>query len=168
MAQANNEFIEQVATYVRKYAPKYNIQVYSPIIAQAILESASGRSELAVKANNYFGLKYKAGRCPTANGVYYKNGSEQNPDGSYSTSAMQWCKFPSMEACVIGYFDFTNIDRYSNLKGVTSPQIYLKNIKKLPRAGFYPARGSIYLRFHPAQASLCEGRCLRLLPQTEG
>ena len=129
MAQSNDVFIEQIATYIKKYAPKYNIQVYSPIIAQAILESASGTSELATKANNYFGIKYKPGRCPTANGVYYKAGSEQNPDGSYTTSAMQWCKFPSMEAGVIGYFDFINIDRYSNLKDVTSPELYLKNIK---------------------------------------
>lgn len=34
------EFIEQIATYVKKYAPSYGIVVYSPIIAQAILESA--------------------------------------------------------------------------------------------------------------------------------
>lgn len=123
------QFIGEIAKYVQKYAPKYNIKVHSPIIAQAILESSKGTSELAVNANNYFGLKYRAGRCPTASGIYYKVGSEQNPDGSYSSSAMQWMKFPNMESCVIGYFDFTNISNYSNLKGVTNPETYLKNIK---------------------------------------
>ena len=59
------EFIKQIAGYVKKYAPSYNIKVYSPIIAQAILESAYGTSELAVNAHNYFGLKYRAGRCKT-------------------------------------------------------------------------------------------------------
>ena len=78
-----HNFIEQIAAYVSTYAPKYNIRVVSPIVAQAILESASGTSELATNANNFFGLKYKAGRCPTASGIYYKVGSEQNPDGSY-------------------------------------------------------------------------------------
>ena len=123
------QFISEISKYVQKYAPKYNIKVYSPIIAQAVLESAKGTSELAANANNYFGLKYRAGRCPTACGIYYKVGSEQNPDGSYTSSAMQWMKFPDMENGVIGYFDFINISNYSNLKNVTDPEIYLKNIK---------------------------------------
>ena len=102
----------------------------SPIIAQAILESKSGTSELAENACNYFGLKYRAGRCPTSCGIYNKMGSEQNKDGSYISSAMQWMKFPNMESGVQGYFDFINVSNYSNLKGVTDPKIYLENIKK--------------------------------------
>lgn len=123
-------FIEQIAPYIQKYASQYGIKVCSPIIAQAILESASGTSELAKNAHNYFGLKYRAGRCPSACGIYYKDGSEQNKDGSYTSSAMQWMKFPNMDAGVKGYFDFINISNYSNLKGVTIPKTYLENIKK--------------------------------------
>ena len=123
------EFIEKIGAYVQKYAPTYGICVHSPIIAQAVLESARGTSELAVKANNYFGLKYKPGRCPTATGIYHKVGSEQAKDGTYTSSQMQWCRFPNMDACVHGYFDFINISRYANLKGVTDPETYLKNIK---------------------------------------
>ena len=122
-------FIEQIAAFVKKYAPSYGIKVYSPIIAQAILESAYGTSELAVNACNYFGLKYREGRCKTCIGIYDKMGSEQNKDGSYTSSAMKWCKFEDMENGVIGYFDFTNISNYSNLKGVTDPRKYLENIK---------------------------------------
>lgn len=122
-------FIEQIAAFVKKYAPSYGIKVYSPIIAQAILESAYGTSELAVNACNYFGLKYREGRCKTCIGIYDKVGSEQNKDGSYTSSAMKWCKFEDMENGVIGYFDFTNISNYSNLKGVTDPRKYLENIK---------------------------------------
>ena len=123
------EFIEKIGAYVQIYAPAYGICVHSPIIAQAVLESARGTSELAVKANNYFGLKYKPGRCPTATGTYHKVGSEQAKDGTYTSSQMQWCRFPNMEACVRGYFDFINNSRYANLKGVTDPETYLKNIK---------------------------------------
>lgn len=123
------QFIKEIAKYVQKYAPQYNIKVCSPIIAQAILESASGTSELAVNANNYFGLKYRPGRCPSASGIYYKVGSEQKADGSYVSSAMQWMKFSNMENGVKGYFDFTNIANYKSLKGVTNPETYLKNIK---------------------------------------
>lgn len=123
-------FIEQITPYIQKYAPQYGIKVCSPIIAQAILESASGTSELARNAHNYFGLKYRTGRCPTSCGIYYKHGSEQNPDGSYTTSAMQWMKFSNMENGVRGYFDFINISNYANLKGVSNPGTYLENIKK--------------------------------------
>ena len=123
------EFIEAIGACVQKYASQYGICVHSPIIAQAVLESARGTSELALKANNYFGLKYKPGRCPTATGIYYKVGSEQNADGTYTSSQMQWCRFPDMDACVHGYFDFTNNSGYANLKGVTDPETYLKNIK---------------------------------------
>ena len=123
------EFIKQIAALVKKYAPSYGIKVYSPIIAQACLESAYGTSELAVNACNFFGLKYREGRCKTCIGVYDKVGSEQNADGSYTSSAMKWCKFADMENGVIGYFDFTNISNYASLKGVTDPREYLEKIK---------------------------------------
>ena len=90
----------------------YGIEVVSPIIAQAVLESGYGTSELAVNAHNYFGLKYREGRCKTCIGIYHMVGSEQNADGSYTSSAMQWCKFKDMENGVIGYFDFINIPNY--------------------------------------------------------
>ena len=79
------QFIVEISKCIQKHAPKYNIKVYSPIIAQAILESGCGTSELAVNAYNYFGLKYRAGRCPTSCGIYYKTGTEQNADGSYTS-----------------------------------------------------------------------------------
>lgn len=126
---SNQEFTKQIAAYVKQYAPLYGIKVYSPIIAQAILESSYGTSELAVNAHNYFGLKYREGRCKTCIGIYNKVGSEQNSDGSYTSSAMKWCKFADMENGVIGYFDFINISNYANLKGVTDPRKYLENIK---------------------------------------
>ena len=123
-------FIEDIAPLVQKYAPKYGIKVCSPIIAQAVLETGSGTSELAVNAKNFFGLKYNPSRCPTCIGKYIKVGSEQNADGSYVASVMEWCKFPDMEASVKGYFDFINNSRYSNLKGVTDPETYLKRIRQ--------------------------------------
>ena len=125
----HSDFVKTVAAYIKKYAPVYGIEVVSPIIAQAVLESGYGTSELAVNAHNYFGLKYREGRCKTCIGIYNMVGSEQNADGSYTSSAMQWCKFKDMENGVIGYFDFINIPNYKNLKGVTDPRKYLENIK---------------------------------------
>ena len=122
-----SDFIEKIAKYVKAYAPKYGIDVYSPIIAQAVLESAMGTSELAVNANNYFGLKYKSN---VAEKSYVKEGSEQNQDGTYYSGVMMWCKFENIAQCVNGYFEFISAKRYANLKGVKNPIEYLEKIKE--------------------------------------
>ena len=123
------DFIEEAAVYIQKYAPQFGIKVCSPILGQMILESASGESELALAAYNYAGLKYREGRCPSAIGVYYKIGSEQNPDGTYTSSTMKWFKFPNMEMGIKGYFEFINTPNYAKLKGVTDPKEYIEIIK---------------------------------------
>ena len=124
-------FIEDVAKIVKEIAPKYGIKCYSAPLAQFILESACGTSELAVNAHNYAGLKYRKGRCPTAIGIYKKVGNEQDSTtGKYVSSSMDWFKFTDLRGGIIGYFDFINISNYSNLKGITDPKKYLETIKK--------------------------------------
>ena len=124
----HSEFISEIAKYVQKYAPEFNITVCSPIIAQAILESGWGTSTKA-QHNNFFGLKYREGRLDCHNGTFVDGSSEQEADGSYVDITDQWYSFDSMEMGVKGYFQFTNILNYSNLKGVSDPLTYLQNIK---------------------------------------
>ena len=57
MRIAREKFIADIAGYVKKYAGLYGILVYSPVIAQAVLESGWGESRLASQYHNYFGLK---------------------------------------------------------------------------------------------------------------
>ena len=121
-------FIEQIAIYVRKYAPVYGICVHSPIIAQACLESAYGTSHKA-QYHNYFGLKYRGDRLNCHNGYFSDTSSEQNEDGTYTDITTDWYSFEDMEHGVEGYFQFTNISNYDNLKAVTDPRTYLENIK---------------------------------------
>ena len=122
----NSEFIEQIATYVKKYAYVYGIEVHSPIIAQAILESGWGKSSLASKYHNYFGLKcggaWKGKSVNMATKEEYKVGTLTNIRDNFRV-------FDSMEAGVKGYFDFINTSRYANLKGVKSPEEYVRRIK---------------------------------------
>ena len=122
------QFIDEIAKYVIKYAPQFGIKVYSPIIAQACLESGYGTSDKAA-FNNYFGLKYRPGRVSCNNGFVNAAGSEQNDDGSYRPIVTDWYSFPDIEMGVLGYFQFTNATIYSSLKGVTDPYQYLVNIK---------------------------------------
>ena len=124
------EFIETIAPLVQKYAPKYNIKVASPIIAQACLESGYGTSRKA-KYHNYFGLKYRNNRVTVNNGYFQDGGSEQNPDGTYTLlpTNTAWYAFDSMEKGVEGYFQFINIANYANLKTTSNPLTYLQYIK---------------------------------------
>lgn len=122
----NSEFIEQIAKCVKKYAYVYGIEVHSPIIAQAILESGWGKSSLASKYHNYFGLKcggaWKGKSVNMATKEEYKVGTLTNIRDNFRV-------YDSMEAGVKGYFDFINTNRYANLKGVKSPEEYVKRIK---------------------------------------
>ena len=123
-----NDFIQKIAPYVQKLAPKYGIEVCSPIIAQACLESAFGTSTKAQR-HNYFGLKYRPNRVTCNNGTFVDGSAEQNSDGSYYNITDQWYSFDNMEKGVEGYLQFINIPNYSNLKGVTDPHKYLELIR---------------------------------------
>ena len=122
----NNEFIEQIAKYVSKYAYVYGIEVHSPIIAQAILESDWGESELARKYHNYFGLK--CGNSWKGKSVNMATKEEYNV-GTLTNIRDNFRVYDSMEDGVKGYFRFINTSRYANLKGVKNPEEYIKRIK---------------------------------------
>ena len=123
------EFIDEIAKYVIKYAPQFGIKVYSGIIAQACLESAYGTSPKA-EHHNYFGLKYRQNRVTCHTGYFRDGGSEQNADGSYRPISDDWYAFDNIEHGVLGYFQFINIPNYANLKTATTPLDYLTKIKE--------------------------------------
>ena len=122
------EFIACIAPLVQKYAPKYGVKVCSPIIAQAILESASGESSLGKKYNNFFGLK--CGTLWTGPSVNLLTGEEYTV-GQYTTITAAFRVYDNMEEGVKGYFEFLfrNRTRYNNLIGETDPYRYLEKIK---------------------------------------
>lgn len=125
ISASRREFVIDIANYVRKYAPQYGIKVYSPIIAQAIHESGWGESKLAAKYHNYFGLK--CGTKWTGKSVNMKT-QEEYSAGSLTTISANFRVYDSMEEGVKGYFEFIQLPRYSNLKGITSPRKYLETI----------------------------------------
>lgn len=119
-------FIKEIAKYVQKYAPQYEIKVCSPIIAQAILESGWGKSSLAAKYHNYFGLK--AGTLWKGKTVNMRTGEEYTP-GVHTTISAYFRVYDSMEEGIKGYFEFIQLARYSNLKSIRDPRKYLETIK---------------------------------------
>lgn len=123
---SNQEFITDIAACVQKYAASYGILIHSPIIAQAILESGWGKSKLAATYHNYFGLK--CGTKWTGKSVNLST-QEEYTAGTLSTIKDNFRVFDSMEEGVKGYFEFIQLARYQNLKGITDPKTYLETIK---------------------------------------
>ena len=119
-------FIQKVAEKVKKYAPLYGICVHSPIIAQAIIESGWGKSGLASKYHNYFGLKcgssWKGGSVNMATKEEYKPGVVTNIRDNFRT-------YEDFDDGIRGYFEFINTSRYANLKGVKNPEEYVRRLK---------------------------------------
>lgn len=120
------EFIQKIAGYVKKYVAAYEIQVCSPIIAQAILESGWGESRLAKDYHNYFGLE-----C----GTKWKGKSvnlatwEEYEAGTATVISDYFRVFDNMEDGVKGYFELLQLPRYQNLRGITEPEQYLEMIR---------------------------------------
>ena len=119
-------FIRKVAEKVSKYAPLYGISVHSPIIAQAIIESGWGKSGLASKYHNYFGLKcgssWKGKSVNMTTKEEYKVGTITNIRDNFRV-------FDDFDDGIRGYFEFINTSRYKNLKGVKSPEEYVRRLK---------------------------------------
>ena len=119
-------FIQKVAEKVSKYAPLYGISVHSPIIAQAIIESGWGKSGLASKHHNYFGLKcgssWKGKSVNMTTKEEYKVGTVTNIRDNFRV-------FDDFDDGIRGYFEFINTSRYKNLKGVKSPEEYVRRLK---------------------------------------
>ena len=119
-------FIQKVAEKVSKYAPLYGISVHSPIIAQAIIESGWGKSGLASKYHNYFGLKcgssWKGKSVNMTTKEEYKVGTMTNIRDNFRV-------FDDFDDGIRGYFEFIKTSRYANLKGVKSPEEYVRRLK---------------------------------------
>ncbi len=120
------KFVDDIAKYVQKYAGSYGISVHSPIIAQAILESGWGKSRLATDYHNYFGMK--CGTKWTGPSVNMTT-QEEYTAGTLSTIKDNFRVYDNMENGVKGYFEFIQLSRYENLKGIVNPQKYIETIK---------------------------------------
>ena len=119
-------FIAKLAKAVVKYAPDYGITCYSVPIAQGILESGWGESRLAKDYNNLFGLK--TGTLWKGKSVNMETQEEFEP-GTMTTISDNFRAYDSFEDGVRGYFEFLQLDRYKNLKGITDPKEYAETIK---------------------------------------
>ena len=98
-------------------------------LAQFILESGYGKSELALNANNCFGMKKSlsgnmwSGSSWDGVSIYTKKTSEQHPDGSYEVITADFRKYPDIEKSIADHSAYLlgakngSKNRYAGIKG---------------------------------------------------
>lgn len=136
MSNNTQSFIDKLAPIAIKHGSKNNI-LPSLIIAQGCLESSFGQSELAVNANNLFGIKKGSGW----NGeIYAKKTSEQKSDGTVYYIVAEFRKYPSYEGCVESlcykYTHGTGWENFNRYQNVVGERNYKKATKALIEAGY--------------------------------
>lgn len=122
----NTEFIEKIAQKTIDSCRAVNL-LPSPSIAQAIIESASGTSQLAVEANALFGIK--ADKRWT--GKTYSKTTQEFKNGEYKNVTASFRMYDSWNDSIADHAKFLiENKRYSNLIGVTDYKEYCKLIKE--------------------------------------
>lgn len=114
-------------------------------LAQFILESGYGKSELAQNANNCFGMKSSlsgnswAGSAWDGHSVYTMQTGEQNTDGSYVTVTADFRKYSSIEDSIADHSAYLlgamngSKKRYEGLAGCTD---YKKSVQLIKEGGY--------------------------------
>ncbi len=117
----------------------------SVTLAQFILESGYGKTELAQGANNCFGMKKSlsgntwSGSTWDGTSAYRKKTGEQNSDGSYVTITADFRKYPCVEDSIADHSAYLlgakngSAYRYAGLKGCTD----YEQAAKIIRGGGY-------------------------------
>ena len=132
MNTEQKKFIDTLKPLIVKYAGgKYCVEC---ILAQAILESAWGKSQLAKKYNNFFGMK--TGR--SWKGEKAELSTKEEINGKLVTVKGTFRAYPDIESGIAGYFDFIKAKRYADLKEASN---YVEYATKLKEDGWATSSG---------------------------
>lgn len=138
------EVVTKVATLFTANQKQSGI-LASVSMAQFILESGYGKSELAQNANNCFGMKSSlsgnswAGSAWDGHSVYTMQTGEQNTDGSYVTVTADFRKYGSIEDSIADHSAYLlgamngSKKRYEGLAGCTD---YKKAVQIIKDGGY--------------------------------
>ncbi|MBP3240474.1 MAG: glucosaminidase domain-containing protein [Oribacterium sp.] len=114
-------------------------------LAQFILESGYGKSELAQNANNIFGMKCNlsgntwSGSSWDGKNKYTKKTQEQNPDGSMVTITADFRKYPCIEGSIADHSAYllgAKNGRKLRYKGLKDCKDYKKAVQIIKDGGY--------------------------------
>ena len=126
---AKQAFFEKYAPMAMEQQQKYGIPA-SVTLAQMYIESAGGKSRLAVEGNNYFGIK-----CPPGwveSGKPYSLHNDDKPNEKF-------CNYASVRDSVIHHSQFLMQSRYSRCRQLASDD-YAGWANGLQKAGYATAK----------------------------
>ena len=141
---SNADVIKKVGSLFTADMKKSGI-LASVSLAQFILESGYGKSELAQKANNCFGMKKSlsgntwAGSVWDGKSVYTKKTQEDDGTGKHYTITADFRKYPDIEKSIADHSAYLNGAkngsklRYAGLKGCKN---YKKAVKIIKAGGY--------------------------------
>ena len=121
------EYLKTVAPVIVNIAKEKGYNFPSAIIAQSIIESAWGKSLLAYKYFNYFGMK--CGSKWRGKSVNLST-KEEYTTGSLTAIKDNFRVYENLESGIRGYFDFISSERYSKLKTAKTSKNYIELIKE--------------------------------------
>lgn len=144
VALSEGEVIAKVGALFTADQKKNGI-LASVSLAQFILESGYGKSELAQNANNCFGMKKSlsgntwSGSAWDGKSVYTKQTKEQNTDGSYETITADFRKYACVEDSIADHSAYLSgamngsKKRYPGIAGMTD---YKKVVQLIKDGGY--------------------------------
>lgn len=140
---SNEKFIESVGAIARKDMIETGI-LASVTIAQAILESAYGTSDLAVNACNFFGMKCSLSGNTWSSAwdgesKYNKKTAEQKKDGTVYYIFADFRKYPDMETSVRDHSLYLlQAKKQANLRyeGLKGEKDYKKAVQIIKDGGY--------------------------------
>ena len=127
MTNEQLKFINDIGEAARSYYDKYQI-LPSLVVAMAIKESGWGKSQLAAKNHNYFGMKWTT-KCGTKY-VEYNTKEFDKASGKYVTIKAKFRSFDTLADGIKGFYDFiSGYKRYANLIGEKSAAVACQKIQ---------------------------------------
>lgn len=123
-------FIEYIAPIIQREGFARGYRVVSTTIAQAIVEGACGKSGLAKKYHNHFGLKCGSAWIKAKKPCVNLKTNEEYTPGKL-TSINDWFRvYADDPQGIAGYYDFISTSRYANLKEAKDYRQFAEFLKK--------------------------------------
>ena len=122
-------FVNQIAPLIVAEGQRRGYHVFSTVIAQAIIESRYGQSQLASRYHNYFGLKAGTAWVLTGKPNVVLATKEEYKPGVLTSIKDAFRVYPDMASGVAGYYDFISTKRYANLKTAVTYRQYAEMLK---------------------------------------
>ena len=123
-------FIQQIAPLIVIEGQKRGYKIFSTVIAQAVIESNSGKSKLSQPPNyNYFGLKCGTAWLLAGKPSVNMKTNEEFTIGKLTQVNAYFRRYSSMADGVKGYYDFISTKRYANLKTAVTYRQYAEFLK---------------------------------------